>query len=603
MKVRIPSQSNPILQQVNNSSILGTLNGSFNIDLTSDLGKIKTTKTLLSKRSTTLNSSDFGVSLNEGVGAITTFQNNIWLISGQKLWVGGNSPSDSITADTATGTPLCQYQDSDLKSFNSALIAVNQTDVYRYNPGTVTWSSIHTFSTSGQAHLLETHREYAYFTFDEYKIGRVNTSWTVSTTGTGTFNPNLPGYSISFMKSDGNRLWIGYANTSGGANETTLIIAWDGSTENTASAIYKIDSRAILAGTIVDGVPYVVDINGRLLAFNGSFFQKIASFPLKSSEYLYGLGTKFNQRAIHPNGMTYDSINEEILINVSNVKTYSGTVPSFHDFSGGVWSYKKESGLTHKYSPSYQPIADSGTTNLAEYGQYNTALAGAIMCLGLRRTTGEKGKILFGATIASGSTFDTSLTSTFAGLFTDDTENTAQNFMYFYTPEIHTGTITETWNDIACMYQKLTSVSDKIIVKYRTEKDSPTTATCTWADIDRITTTENVSSYEIGDEVEFIQGAGSGRFFTISSISENSGTYTVVFSESMPSPVIGIGAIARFTKWKLLGEVTSSDTRQYKQFSPNLKNISPMIQIKVGVLSTGDNEMYSLYLQSEQTIK
>ena len=146
-------------------------------------------------------------------------------------------------------------------------------------------------------------------------------------------------------------------------------------------------------------------------------------------------------------------------------------------------------------------------------------------------------------------------------------------------------------------------VSDKIIVKYRTEKDSPTTATCTWADIDRITTTENVSSYEIGDEVEFIQGAGSGRFFTISSISENSGTYTVVFSESMPSPVIGIGAIARFTKWKLLGEVTSSDTRQYKQFSPNLKNISPMIQIKVGVLSTGDNEMYSLYLQSEQTIK
>ena len=80
MKIRIPSQSNPILQQVNDSSVLGTLNGSFNIDLTSDLGKIKTTKTLLSKRSTTLNSSDFGGSLNEGVGAITTFQNNIWLI-------------------------------------------------------------------------------------------------------------------------------------------------------------------------------------------------------------------------------------------------------------------------------------------------------------------------------------------------------------------------------------------------------------------------------------------------------------------------------------------------------------------------------------------
>jgi len=79
MKIRIPSQSNPILQQVNDSSVLGTLNGSFNINLTSDLGKIKTTKTLLSKRSTTLNSSDFGGTQCEGVGAITTFQNNIGL--------------------------------------------------------------------------------------------------------------------------------------------------------------------------------------------------------------------------------------------------------------------------------------------------------------------------------------------------------------------------------------------------------------------------------------------------------------------------------------------------------------------------------------------
>ena len=603
MKIRIPSQSNPILQQVNNSSILGTLNGSFNIDLTSDLGKIKTTKTLLSKRSTTLGASDFGGTINEGVGAITTFQNNLWMISGAKIWVGGNSPSDSIAIDTSTATPTCNYQDSDLKSFNSALIAVNQTDVYRYNPGTVAWSSIHTFSTSGLAHLLEIHKGYAYFTFDEYKIGRVNTSWTVSTTGTGTFDPNLPGYSITFMKSDGNRLWIGYANTSGGANETTIIATWDGSTENTASAIYKIDSRAVYAGTIVNGVPYVMDMNGRLLAFNGSFFQKVATLPLKSSEYLYGLGIKFNQRGIHPNGMTYDPITEEVLINISNVKTYNGYVPTFHDFPGGVWSYKKETGLIHKYSPSYQPIADSGTTNLAEYGQYNTALSGAIACIGFNRTTGEKGRVVFGATISSTDTFDVSTTDCFVGLFTDDTENTAQNYAYLYTPEIHTGTITETWNDIACMYKKLTSANDKIIVKYRTEKDSPTSATCTWADIDRITTTDDVSDYEIGDDVEFIQGAGSGRFFTITAISESGGTYTVVFGDSMPSTVIGIGAIAQFTKWKLLGEVSYTDNGQYKQFSPHLKNISPMIQIRVGILSTGDNEMYSLYLQSEQTIK
>lgn len=603
MNIKIPSQSNPVLKQTNSSSILGTIVDSANLDLTSDLGKIKTTKTLTSKRSTTLNVTDFGGTVNEGVGSIATFQNNLWMIAGQRVWVGGNSPSDTISLDTSISSPSLNYQDSDLKNFNSALIAVSQNDVLRYNPGTVTWSSIHTFATSGQAHILETHREYAYFTFDNYKIGRVNTSWVVSTSGTGTFNPNLVGYAITFMKSDGNRLWVGYANISGGQNETTIVLTWDGSTENTATSIYKINSRAVLAGTIVNGVAHVVDIKGRLLAFNGSFFQEVDKFPISSNEELFGLGEKFNQRAIHPNGMTYDSVNDEILINVSNVRAFSGNVPSFFDFPGGVWAYKKETGLILKYTPCLQPIADSGTTNLYDYGQQNTVYAGVVHDLGLRRTTSEKGRILFGATVSKNDNFDITTTNCTAGLFTDDTAQTSQSFGYFETAEIHTQTIVETWNKISATYQKLASATDKIVVKYRTEKDSPTTATCTITDIDRLTTTTNVSDYENGDEVLFVQGAGAGKFVTIKSISENAGIYTVIFTENLPTGVIGIGSIAEFSKWKTLGEITQSDGGQYKTFTPSIKNISPMIQIKVGIQSTGDNELYSLYVESEKTIK
>lgn len=602
MSIKIPSQSNPILFQNNQSSILGTITDSFNLDLTSDLGKIKTTKTLVSKRSTSVTGSDFGGSQNEGVGAIATLQGNIWLISGSNIWIGGNSPSDAFTIDTSTNTPVVQYQDSDLKGFNSTLFVVNQNDIKKYNSGTLAWDSIYTFSTSGQAHLFTTHQDRLYFSFDEYKIGSIDITNTATDTGTYTFNPNLPGFSISFMKSDGNKLWIGYMNTLGGNSETTYVIQWDGSTENIPSAVFKIESRGILAGCIVDNVPYVVDSNGRLLAYNGSSFQEIASFPLKPYQYLYGVGSKFNQRAIHPNGMTYDATTKDILINVSNVQYFSAP-PTFFNFPGGVWAYKKETGLIHKYSPSIQPVADSGTTNLADWGQYNVIYGGAISCLGLRGSIGDKGRIVFGATVALGSTIDLNTTSCTAGLFTDDTLITAQNFSSFITTEIHSSSITETWQTVHALYSNLRSTTDKIVLNFKTESDSFTDANITWSDIDRITTTTNVSAYTVGNEVQFIQGYGSGKFIPIKSISESGGTYTIIFDENVPDIILGMTGVARFNNSTYIGKVTSTDTQQVKEFPITFKNISPFIKIKVGIQSTGDNEMYGLFLQNNSEIK
>lgn len=600
MNIRIPSQTNPILNQTNDSSIFGTITESFNLDLTSDLGKIKTTKTLLSKSGVyQLATGAFGSS-GFPCGGVATFSNNIYLINGENVWVGGNSPSDAIVIDTQTLTPTVTIQTGDIKTYNSKLWVTNSSSIF-YSTGGA-WTNLYSYGTGNQAHLFETQGSYLYFSFDNYKVGRIDTANTVSTTGTGTYNPNIPGYTISFLKSDGNKLWIGYLNTSGGSNETTLIVLWDGSSENVASAIYKIKSRGILAGAIVNGVPHVVDSNGRLLAFNGSFFQEIAKFPLKASENLYGLQAN-HDRSIHPNGMDYDPVNNDLLINVSNVKYFTGGVPTFFDFPGGVWSYKKETGLIHKYSPSLQPIADSGTTNLIDWGQFNIVFAGALNVLRLAATNNEKGRVLFGSTIATGSTIDVATTSITVTLCTNDTAETAQNVGQFVTTEIHSQSIIETWQKIYAMYQKLGSANDKIVVKYKTEKDSPTTASITWADIDRITTTTDVSNYQIGDEVKFIQGTGSGKSFTITSIVDNAGTYTVILSESVPSGVIGLTGIAQFEKWIKAGEITNTDTSQYKEMAVSLKNISPFLQVKVQMQFTGDNEMYGLFVISNSEIK
>jgi len=592
--MRIPSKQYPILKQSNKSSILGTIIDSFNLDLTSDFGKIKVTKSMLSKKATGYAVTDFGSTQSLGVGGFSTLGNSIYMISGQRIWVGGNSPIDSITLDVQSNTPTVTLQTGDIKNFNNKIYVTNGNDMFSSSGSG--WTDIYTYSNASSS-LLEVHKNYLYFTFDGYKIGRMSTADSPTVSGAGSLDLALPGFTISFMRSDGDYLWIGLVNNNGGYDEKTYVYKWDGSNTDSNNK-YLIESRGVMAGCLVNGIPYIVDSSGRLMYFNGGFFKEKDKLPLKSHEYIFSIGTT-HERGIHPNGMMYDSINEEILINISNVKSFSANVPTFYDFKGGVWSYKEETGLVHKYSPSLQPITDSGVTGLTDYGQYNILFPGAITSIGLRPT--EKGRILFGSVIYNRTTGDYTTTSIVV-LCSDDTLNTSQKYGYFSTSEVRTDNITETWKTISALYDKLLTSTDKIILKYKTRNDIPTRADITWSDINILTTTTDVSAYVAGDEIQCIQGIGSGKSFHIQSISENAGTYTIILDDSMASGVIGLTGIAIFSKWKKLGEVTYTDEQQYKTFTPMSQNISPKIQIKVAMQFTGDNNMDSLLIDSSKNI-
>lgn len=595
MQIKIPSQENPILRQSNISSILGTMVSSFNIDISSDLGKIKNTRALLCKDSTTSSVTDFGSNQSLGVGGFATLNNAIYMISGQRVWVGGNSPSDSIILDAQASTPTVTLQTGDIKNFNSKLYVSNGSNIYSSSGSG--WSNIYTYSSTSTS-LLEVHKGKLYFTFDGYKIGNLTTADVPTTSGAGSVDLALPGFTISFLKSDGDYLWIGLVNTSGGREEKTYVMRWDGSNTD-VNQKYLIESRAVLAGCLVNGVPYVVDTSGRLLAFNGAFFSQVDKLPLKTGQYLYSIGTT-HERGIHPNGMIYDPINGEILINIANTNSFSSNTPSFFSFPGGVWSYKQETGLQHKYSPSLQSVANSGTTGLTEFGQFNVVLSGAITCVGLRPV--ERGRVLFGSVIFNRTSTDYT-TGSKVVLCTDDTLNTAQKYGYLITSEIHSPSINEIWQKITVLYKRLITSTDKIILKYRTRDDIPTQADVTWADMSILTTTTDVSAYVEGDEVQIIQGSGSGKSFHITSISNNGGTYTINLDDSLQSAVIGLTAVAMFSKWKKLGEVTYTDEQQYKTFTPQSQNISPKIQIKVAMQFTGDDEMNSILINSESSVK
>lgn len=173
------------------------------------------------------------------------------------------------------------------------------------------------------------------------------------------------------------------------------------------------------------------------------------------------------------------------------------------------------------------------------------------------------------------------------GAFTlEDTENRG----YFVTAKFLSGQLQEDWQKMFIKHSKLVSNLDKIVIKYRTDNNEPLTnitasndGVITWTDENTFTTTDsqwaNVQQY---DEVEIIQGAGSGYLVHVSSISESGGTYTVNIDEDIKNLTASTTGRAIASRWKKLttldnGIITNNDG--YSEVAVGVK--SKQIQFKI----------------------
>ena len=118
---------------------------------------------------------------------------------------------------------------------------------------------------------------------------------------------------------------------------------------------------------------------------------------------------------------------------------------------------------------------------------------------------------------------------------------------------------------IAIKWNKLKTEDQKIIVKYKT-RDSDldeflpnNNPSFTLTANDTLTTTQDLSGVEVGDEIEFVRGAGAGYLAHVTSISEDAGTYTVVFDEEIENWVANDRGLAVFSNWKKIQEITPAD--------------------------------------------
>lgn len=579
---------------------VNTLVGSYNLDLTNSYGDVHTTRM---KMTTNTNDGVDPSMTDVPVGFRYYWDGSvagIYTVAGS--FVHKNSGvvnSGFVKFTTASGYPTnCDSAYSDIEIFNGALyVTTNDNKVYKYLNGT--WSQpISLGSTDANPHMLTVYGSSSsagrmYCTYGRTKVVSWDTSDSISTTpGTFCISTDLD-MQILWIRSAASRIWIGVGSLSNTSQRRGSVIEWDG-TSAFPITTHRMESSVPLSCVIKDDIPYVMDSNGRLVYWNGGTFKEVARLPYYDRWPWNTASTTNNSRYIHPNGMTINNGRINILIKNTLYENGSPT-PEF--IPSGVWEYDENFGLYHKYSPSY---ILPNSTFVKDYGQNIINAVGGISDMKVNNlASNAEGRFLAGISIY------TNGSSTTAGVFCDETAVTSvhkggnttavQKSGYIVTAKIASQNVTDVWQKIFVKYKKFFTNTDRMVIKYRIDDPVPQTYPITWVNGTTFTSTSDLSSYVIGDEVEIMQGLGSGMCAHITSISLLNGTTTVVIDET-PTNIIASTAVARFQKWTKVGSDIFDQASQFKELA--IGQTSIWIQFKIFMLWTGDGEFYELMVSN-----
>lgn len=168
-----------------------------------------------------------------------------------------------------------------------------------------------------------------------------------------------------------------------------------------------------------------------------------------------------------------------------------------------------------------------------------------------------------------------------------DTENRG----YLVTAKYMSQGLQDEWNKIFIKHSPLLTDLDKIVIKYRITNNNPlvrikelaTDGVITWSDNNTFTTTDpQFGNVLEGDEIEIIQGAGSGYLAHVSSISESTGTYTVNIDETIKNITASDTARAIASRWTKLTTLNNGIISNEDGYSEILLGIkSKQLQLKI----------------------
>lgn len=547
----------------------------FNLNLSKKLGTILTTRL---KRG-------YSFDTEEVPSAFAYFEDAYFAVGGTYLKRGGNAPDDTFSNVTGSNHPSdINYLACDLEEFNGSLFVSgtgNGDGVHRYDGSSWTVVSASGLTGSTKIHLLKRFGDRIYVA-DNAVIGSIDTSDVLSLTGTATFDSGLSAnWVCTMLEASFDSLFIGFNDTD---TNKGIIYEWDGSSENQALRKFEIQS-GILGGTVLDNVPYYVDVRGRLFRYAGTSFVLVGAVGVESDFSFDGTNRQtVEERPMHPNGITSTDDGNILFL-------WKNTLVTGQDYDtkpSGVYEYNPEIGVYHKYSIS------KSTNN----GDSRIHKVGAVFQRRPNTSPFENGTLLVGASqLQSASSTDYS-----GYIFYDDVENSLTKIGYFITKDLWTNNIEDTFKKIYAKHKKLVNSGDKVVVKYRTEPHSRTEAECSWANESRLLTSTDVSNYVQGDEVTVIIGSGAGKSAHIVEIQPLGSGYSILLDEVFTSA--DGTCLVYFDKWIKAGVSTSSNLKQFTEGTVAKNNQSPYLEAKVYIISASKSvEMNSLNIISAENKK
>ncbi len=564
--------------QTNTSEVLGNLWTTFNADLSDNVGRYR-----VSSRLPVNVSSSEDVDLGVPV-AFGTVGGKKYAVAGSVMFVSGNlMPQGNFIQDSASGTPTnLSSNTSDMKSFNGYLYVTSTAETVYKTDGT-TWSNITATGSTGTPRLLLPYADRMYMTAGNSKIISWNTSDTVVTSGAYTldFGINADERRITFIRASASRIWIGTINTIGGKGQ---IYEWDGiSTQPTKS--YRLEATGAISCVIKDDIPYVMDTNGSLLAWNGGAFQYLTSLNRENKILLLGSSNgATNRRFVHPNGMAIIDNKIHMLINGvndDNTSTIEDCLPS------GIYEYTPENGLIHKHSIGLTKSNETTT----DFGQIKLSQVGALIELNITDSASTRN-----GTFLAGVQAYTNASSTINIIAYDDSINSLQKGGYFITTKIDSNEIDDVWQKVYAKIKRFTNSTDKIVVKYRTDETDPVEFTGTFTSTTTFTTTTSLASFAVGDEIQIIQGLGSGKPSHITAMSLSTGTWTVTVDETYTGATTQTFR-AKIDKWTKIGSL-SNQVVSYLECPIGIQ--ANWVQFKVWLNVTGrKQELESLVIVNQ----
>lgn len=567
--------SNGQIRQINKGDVYGELWGTFNVDLTSSPGKIKTSRQLY----TSLSEAKMD---NDDLYASCIYGGYLYnILSGSRVQTieAYRNPRISGSWESGSGSPNTSGS-TDATVFDNKILVTSSTNIaMNSNPGTPSWDEdwwttvvSGTALTTAVPHVM-----------DVSNIGQ-ETLFVTDGNLVRYYNPTAGHSTVTLaddqvacaLATDYKATFVGTYSNSGKARVYEIYVGEQVDSVPVARNSYPVDGTAVLSMDVVDGVVYIVTDRGHIQAFNGVAFVTVGSFPFAfDSVAIDGMSVgdiaaANIDRGIHPKGMraygkslylnvnTNNQLIDDLASNpLDNDDIFNNVVVNERSASG-VWEFDTETQvLNHRYALKYS--AD-------QVGFHRLQNSAPILILDNQYT-----RILTAGRLDSART----------DVFVENPDQVPTG--YFITSEIDSNTVQEAWERFNLKIEQLGD-GDSIEIKYRTSKNHeyPAYASGTFLSANTFNTTDDLSMVAEGDEIELIDGDNAGLMAHVTEIDESESVYSITLDRDISTA--GVTCYARFQNWKL-----AAHTEEGQIVFTGLGETSTYVQFKV--VMTGDVEV------------